>query len=109
MLPSPNRLPKEVIADIMRYGARATCDELTLYYKNNSTAPRFAFVVSTKIDKRATSRNRIRRILSESVRHMLTRIAPIDGLITVRKNIATLSQTGAEAMVTSLLLKAHLI
>jgi len=37
---------------------------------------RFAFIVSKKIHKRAVKRNRIRRLLAESVRSFLTNIKP---------------------------------
>ncbi len=65
--------------------------------------PRFAFIVSTKIDKRATVRNRMRRVLSESVRHLLPTIAPIDGIFIAKKNFADLPQTDVEKIVSALL------
>ncbi len=43
-----------------------------LYFKaveNNLSCARFAFVVSKKISKKSTERNRIRRLLRESVRN----------------------------------------
>ena len=39
--------------------------------KNELDDPRFGFVVSTKISRKATERNRIRRILSEAIRPLI--------------------------------------
>ena len=109
MLPSSHRLPKEAVSDLMRSGMRVTTDELLLRYKKTSTGLRFAFVVSTKIDKRATRRNRMRRTLSESIRLLMPRILTFDGVIVVRKNIAELSQKDVEVLIEKLLLRAYLI
>lgn len=109
MLPSSYRLPKQFIADVVRFGGRASAQGLLLRYKKSPDTVRFAFVVSTKIDKRATQRNRMRRILSESVRHLLPRIVPMNGVIMVHKNIAGMSQKDAEDLVKRLLTEAHCI
>jgi ribonuclease P protein component len=109
MLPPPNRLPKQEIKEVTARGARVVIDELTLRYKKTNGQPRFVFVVSTKIDKRATKRNRIRRILSESVRSLLPRIVSIDGVFIVRENIAARSQKDAEELLIKILTAANLI
>lgn len=44
---------------------------VSIYFRNDDTNSRFGFVVSTKISKNATQRNRIKRALNESVRHNL--------------------------------------
>lgn len=50
--------------------------------------PAFAFIVSKKIDKRATKRNRIKRLLSEAVRSFLPQLQPgIRGIFLVKKEI----------------------
>ena len=92
----------------MRYGPRVTGDELTLRYKKTPGVPRFAFVVSTKVDKRATVRNRIRRIYSESVRKLLPRIAGCDAVVIVRKHIVA-TQDVAEAIIARALQTAGLL
>lgn len=110
MLPVPHRLPKQHIAGIMRSGSSVPGDGILLKYKKTGGLPRFAFVVSTKIDRRATQRNRNRRLLSESVRHLMPRIRPADAVIIVRKkNIALLPQTAAEKLVADTLTRAGLI
>lgn len=53
--------------------------------------PRFGFIVSKKVHKRAVQRNRIRRRLRELVRHCLTgehreRFAPYRTLVFIARN-----------------------
>lgn len=87
MLPKPHRLPSLEIRSVLRSGKRVTTPELQLVYRINRTPlSRFAFIVSTGIDKRATARNRIRRLLRESVHHALGSIKPgWDGVMVVKK------------------------
>lgn len=82
---------------------RARSDFIELIYRKTAGAPRFAFIVSTKIDKRATRRNRMRRTMSESVRHVLNTIQPIDGIFIAKKNFTDLPQTEVEKIVSALL------
>lgn len=87
----------------MRFGRRAASDELMIRYKEADTQPKFAIVVSSKIGKRATQRNRMRRVLSESIRHNLDRIRGLTAVFVVRQNIATRPPGDIEQMVTGLL------
>jgi ribonuclease P protein component len=103
MLSPHNRLPKEEISPLLRRGTRVRSDIIELIYRNSTGIPRFAFIVSTKIDKRATSRNRMRRTMSESVRHLLAKIKPIDGIFIAKKNFSDLPQTEVEKIVSALL------
>ncbi len=93
----------------MRYGTRVRSGDIELIYKKTNTIPRFAIVVSTKIDKRATRRNRIRRIVSESLRHLLPVVVPVDGVLIVRRNITDLKQVELESFVFELFSKVHLL
>lgn len=71
MLPKLNRLPSPEIKSVERRGRRVTTPELVCVWKElETTQMRFAFIVSTKVDKRATMRNRIKRVLGESVRQL---------------------------------------
>lgn len=66
-----HRLPISDIEKTMRYGTVSHASHLFFRIKKNTTKPpknRFAFVVSTKVDKRAVIRNSIRRKLKEGVR-----------------------------------------
>lgn len=44
---------------------------VSLFFRNDDLNSKFGFVVSTKISKNATQRNRIKRALNESVRYSL--------------------------------------
>lgn len=60
------------------------------YSKNNTGDPRFAFVISTKVSKKAVKRNEIRRQLRETVRLLIKddkiRIA-VDGIFYAKNDI----------------------
>ena len=59
-----------------------------LLARNNLGFSRFAFIVSNKIHKRATKRNRIKRLLRESVRSFLPITKPgFDGVFLAKKSI----------------------
>lgn len=103
MLPHSHRLPKEAIRTTLRHGTRIMSETLQIFYKKTTGPARFAIIVSTKIDKRATARNRMRRIISESLRHLLPDLPDMDCVITVRKNIAKSTQTEMETMLAALL------
>jgi ribonuclease P protein component len=77
-----------------------------LHYKKIEGSSRVVIVVSKKIDKRATKRNRMRRLIRESLRHL--GLADVGGMILVRKNIAEYKQTEVEMAVKHLFHeKAH--
>lgn len=70
-----------------------------VFAKNNVSVSRFAVIVSNKIDKRATVRNRIKRIVRESLRHLTSRIAPAtDCVVLVRSNISGKKQGDVEEL-----------
>ncbi len=69
---------------------------------------RFAFIVSKKTDKRATVRNRIKRILNESVRHIIPSLTiAIDGIFIGNKGLAALTQAEVEIRVSQLFHEIH--
>lgn len=78
MLPQIHRLIKEKDFKILaRRGKSFFIKELGIkYLKNNLTHPRFGFIVSNKIDKRATVRNKIKRRLREIVHQNIKRVKP---------------------------------
>jgi len=102
MLPKPHRLPSFEIRSVLRYGKRVATRELQFVYRINSTPlSRFAFIVSTGIDKRATAR--------ESVHHVLGSIKPgWDGVMVVRK-ILPPEFSSVDGMVQELLRRAGLL
>jgi ribonuclease P protein component len=62
---------------------------------------RVTIIVSKKIDSRAVYRNRIKRLIRESVRHLSP--TGLGGICIVRKNIAHYSQKEVEIMLGGLL------
>lgn len=89
MLPTPNRLPSPQIKSVMRRGRRVSVGSVQLIVAHNALGlSRFAFVVPISMDKRAVVRNRVRRLMRESVRLALSVIAPgRDGVFLIRKGL----------------------
>lgn len=62
--------------DVLRFGRRSSESFISIVIQKNTVSiSRFGFVVSTRMDKRAVYRNRLKRLLRESVHHILPRIA----------------------------------
>src|SRR3990167_6434505 len=57
------------------------------YKKNELDMPRFGFVVSAKVAGKAVERNKIRRILSETVRTRTGNLGGYDIIVLVTKKI----------------------
>ncbi len=75
MLSKQNRLTSEKDFNVIKEkGSVVQSDSFAIaFLKRGDEYPsRFGFIVSTKIDKRATIRNRAKRALREGVRHELT-------------------------------------
>jgi len=63
------------IKDLVKNGQSFFLPQLVIKYKKNQEGPsRFAFVVSTKVDKRAVIRNRLQRQMREIVRIALPKL-----------------------------------
>lgn len=78
MLPHQNRLLNKKDFEQLRFkGKRAQSDCFgLLFLPNQLSVSRFGFVVSTKLSKKATRRNRVKRLLREAVRSCLPDVAP---------------------------------
>ena len=89
-LPKKNRLKKKKdFEEVFKKGKAVRGNFLFVrYLKNSLQFPRFAFVVSSKVSKKAVARNRIRRLLSETVRVKLKNIQSTDIIIIADKKIA---------------------
>jgi ribonuclease P protein component len=62
---------------------------MCILQKTTNDVSRFAFVVSTKVAKHAVDRNRMKRVLRESVHHLLPTIKPgYDVVFVAKKNFA---------------------
>lgn len=117
MLHKAHRLPALDIPRVMKHGTRVGGNGITLIFLkkgqetiSNKQFPRFTFIVSTKVDKRATVRNRVRRLMSESVRHMMDSIRPeVDGIFIGSQGLVGLDQKEMEMVVRELLGRAKLL
>ena len=94
MLPIPYRLPTPDVKQVMRSGRRLASPELVLIYQKNTTdTPRFAVIVPKSVDKRAVGRNRIKRLVRESLHKLLREISTgVDGVFIVRKKFNSLEE-----------------
>jgi len=90
MLPKIYRLPASQFQSVFRTGKRIHVDDLTyVIQKTTEKVSRFAFVVSKKVAKRAVDRNRIKRMLRESIHNLLPSIQPgYDIIFMVKNNFA---------------------
>ena len=80
------------------------------YLANNLSSNRFAVVVSLKVSKKATERNRIRRQLLEIIRLNLSKIkASFDFLIFVNNKALGLDYSQLETSLLATLEKGHLL
>jgi ribonuclease P protein component len=111
MLAAAFRLPASDIPGVIRRGKRIFSETIQIIVqKGVSDVSRFAFIVSTKTDKRATRRNRMKRTLSESISHTLPRLHTVtDGVVIARKNFSDTLQTEVEGEILELFKKAGII
>jgi len=77
MLPQANRLKKTIdFQKVFKRGKSATSASLTVRYlsKNANLPARFGFVVSTKVDKRASKRNMIKRQMRAASKDLISNL-----------------------------------
>lgn len=92
----------------MHSGKRLAGNGITLIFDSrlhgNDNNSRFAFIISTKVDKRATVRNRIRRLLRESIGHVLPTLThSIDGVCIGSRGLINLTQIEAQKRIVEIL------
>jgi ribonuclease P protein component len=81
---------------LKQYGARIQTYNFLIHFQENNSKlidhTRVGLTVSTKIDKRAVVRNRIKRLIKEALVLLLPKItAPMDIVVIARKNLADIS------------------
>jgi len=62
---------------------------LNLYWCNTDTPARLGLIVSRKVDKRAVGRNRIKRVLRETMRHVYPALGSADYVVLARPDAKT--------------------
>jgi len=69
MLAKSHRIPSCIVRDLVKRGHKYSDSGFQLISAtNNLPLPRFAFIVPYSVDKRASKRIRLKRLMSESVR-----------------------------------------
>lgn len=110
MLPRQHRLPAPHIRSVLHKGRRIIVGPLQIVFiPTSATTPQFAFVVATAVDKRATARNRMKRLLRESVRALLPTMRRGADVVLVAKKGLPDTQKHIDGLITELLSKAGLL
>lgn len=114
MLPEENRLRKKKDHNrVYKKGSRFTTPLfvlLVLARDNQEHPSRFSFVVSKKVDKRAVVRNRVRRVLRESVRILLPEILHgFDCILIARNELVGLGVNEALPVIKSIFMKSGVL
>ena len=102
MLPRRNRVvPRGELVAVVRRGALVRGGGVTLrILATRRQESRFAFVVSTKVAKKATVRNRLRRQMQEQVRRLLPRLpSGYDVVVSVQPGRGVSSATVAATLI----------
>lgn len=73
MLKRKYRLPKKFLIKAKSYNFKGFILKVS---ENNKEISRFAFIVSKRVDKRATQRNKIKRVLRRMVEERIAKIRP---------------------------------
>ncbi len=76
MLSKKHRLPSYLIPKLLKRGQRLHADNFTLIYQPSTinNFPRFAFIIPIKLEKRAVYRNRLKRLLRQTVKYQIKKI-----------------------------------
>jgi ribonuclease P protein component len=96
---------------VRQQGRSITSRLLILAWTSNDVAQlRIGFVISKRISKRAVDRNRLKRLLSETIRPLLPELTPgWDIVLSARKDILTADLHTLEQDIPVLLRRARLL
>jgi ribonuclease P protein component len=79
---------------IFQHGRRVALPVLALHWQSGEGEPRLGLAVSRKVDPHAVGRNRIKRALRETFRHLRNELAAGDYVVVARPEAAR--RSGAE-------------
>lgn len=108
MLGRPNRITKDKeIKRIIRLGRTWSNPLFVLKSINNGLGfPRFGFIISNRVAKKAVTRNKLRRRLREVARGLLKEgLGNLDYLIIARKGLVNLDFAGLKQEIAKPLIK----
>jgi ribonuclease P protein component len=113
MLPKKNRLSLKTEFNRLKKEGKIFQGKFfgLLVAKNQgSTPPRFAFIVSNKIHKKANKRNKVKRLLREATRDFLLQVKPgTEGVFLAKKTILEASYPQIKQEIDDLFKKAGLV
>ena len=78
------------------------------FSQNQNKEPKFAFVISKKIDKKAVARNKIKRYLSGSIASIIDKISPGDYILIAKKEIVNKNQEEVKSEVEKIFKEKHI-
>src|SRR3989344_2363913 len=110
MLKKANRLSKDRdIKQVFARGRGFFNPFLQLRYSKTQGAPKWAYVISTKVSKSAVKRNRLKRILREWTQKKLGACAGGDYVLVVKPAAAAVEEKNLLASLGQLLSNARLL
>jgi ribonuclease P protein component len=112
MLPKINRIRKKKDFEVIFKNSKSFKNSLIIFRikENNLGQNRFGFVVSQKVSKNATKRNKVKRRLSELIASELEKIKPnIDLVLIALPGIEKKEFSEIKEIVNASLVKAKLI
>jgi ribonuclease P protein component len=111
MIPRQYRLPSFEINLIYRSGKKINGELVQLIIKESiNPLPRVAIKVPVSVVKKASGRNRCKRLLRESIRHLMPLIAgKFNYLFFLKKNIKDMPQVKVEESLKNQLMRTGII
>jgi ribonuclease P protein component len=111
MYPKKNRLPRNAFRRVFTVGTRLNSYEMTIIASpNTEEEKRFAVIVGKTVHKHAVKRNRIKRLIRESLRHCLPRIrSGYDIIVIAKRDFSAKKQVAVEHEINTLFSRLHLI
>ena len=111
MLSQENRLDiRTYYSEIRGHGKKVFDPYFSLYYRQqNDTPPRLNTIISKKISKAATKRNRMRRLIHQAAQELIPQIKlGFDGLFFVHKDFSQESSTTITQKIKEMLIYAKI-
>lgn len=108
MLPTKHRLNRQRVEYILKKGNRQGNKFFSIkFLRGTGQVSRFAVVVSTKIEPKATDRNHLRRKIYEAIRFANKPSLPLDTVLIARPAVKELRFAELQKAVSSTLSKLH--